>query len=44
MLAQNGDVARKMISHRVGFDDIISALDMARSLESGKVMISFPLD
>jgi hypothetical protein len=33
-----------MISHRVGFDDIISALDMARSLESGKVMISFPLD
>ena len=44
MLAQHGDVARKMISHRLGFDDIISALDVARSLESGKVMITFPLD
>jgi (R,R)-butanediol dehydrogenase/meso-butanediol dehydrogenase/diacetyl reductase len=44
MLAQHGDVARKMISNRLGFDDIISALDVARSLESGKVMITFPLD
>ena len=44
MLVQHGDVARKMISHRLGFDDIISALDVARSLESGKVMVTFPLD
>ena len=44
MLAQHGEVARKMISNRLGFDDIISALDVARSLESGKVMVTFPLD
>jgi threonine dehydrogenase-like Zn-dependent dehydrogenase len=42
MLAERGDEARRLISHRVAFDDIMAALDAARSPESAKVMIIFP--
>jgi len=42
MLAEHGEEARRLISHRLAFDDIMAALDVARSPESSKVMIVFP--
>jgi len=44
MLAEQGEEARKMISHRMAFDDIMAALDIAVSPTCGKVMITFPHD
>ncbi|MFC1925896.1 zinc-binding dehydrogenase [Chloroflexota bacterium] len=40
MLAEKGEEARKMISHRMPFDDIMTGLDAAGSSTCGKVMIS----
>jgi threonine dehydrogenase-like Zn-dependent dehydrogenase len=42
MLAEYGEEARRLISHRFVFDDIMAGLEAARSPESGKVMITFP--
>ena len=44
MLAEHGEEARKMISHCMAIDDIMNALDIARSPTCGKVMITFPHD
>jgi (R,R)-butanediol dehydrogenase/meso-butanediol dehydrogenase/diacetyl reductase len=44
MLAEHGEEARRMISHRLAFDDIMAALDIASSTKCGKVMITFPQD
>ena len=44
MLAEHGEEARQMISHRLAFDDIMDALDIASSPTCGKVMITFPHD
>lgn len=41
MLAEHGEEARRLISHRLAFDDIMAALEAARSPESAKVMIAF---
>jgi (R,R)-butanediol dehydrogenase/meso-butanediol dehydrogenase/diacetyl reductase len=42
MLTEHGEAARKLISHRLAFKDILAGLDIASSLNSGKVMITFP--
>jgi len=44
MLGQQPEEARKMISHRLAFDDIIEGLGIAGSSTCGKVMITFPND
>ena len=44
ILAEYGEEARQMITHRLAFDDIMDALDIARSPTCGKVMITFPHD
>lgn len=44
ILAEHGEEARKMISHCVAFNDVMDALDIARSPTCGKVMITFPHD
>lgn len=41
MLAEQGDEARKMISHRLPLSEIMAALDIAGSPTCGKVMITF---
>lgn len=42
MLRRNGEEARKIISHRVVFNDIIKGLEIASSSTCGKVIITFP--
>ena len=42
MLAEHGEKARLLISHRMSFGDIMAALDAARSPESAKVVVLFP--
>jgi 2-desacetyl-2-hydroxyethyl bacteriochlorophyllide A dehydrogenase len=42
LLSGHSEEAKKMISHRLAFDNIMTGLDVARSMNSGKVMITFP--